>query len=138
MLDQNNHVTRLIDVFQTYEEDQISLFIVMEFMDSNLKSFMTGKSNLKFESLTEEQSFLIFYKSICGLKFLHSANILHRDIKPSNILIDKDLNVKICDFGLARTLPKSCVGRGSGNSNRIRNAIINANLYDHSNLPQLK
>jgi len=29
---------------------------------------------------------------------------MHRDIKPSNILFDEKLNVKICDFGLARSV----------------------------------
>ena len=41
---------------------------------------------------------------LCGLKFLHKANIVHRDIKPANILIDDSCRVVICDFGLARTL----------------------------------
>ena len=36
------------------------------------------------------------------MKFIHSANILHRDLKPSNILLNKDCDLKICDFGLAR------------------------------------
>ena len=31
---------------------------------------------------------------------------MHRDIKPANILVDDDLNVKICDFGLSRKDPK--------------------------------
>ena len=33
--------------------------------------------------------------------------MLHRDLKPENILIDKDRNVKLCDFGLARYYRKS-------------------------------
>ena len=41
-----------------------------------------------------------------SLKFLHEHNIMHRDLKPSNILLDYDLNVKICDFGLARLVPR--------------------------------
>lgn len=35
---------------------------------------------------------------------MHSARILHRDIKPANILINEDCGVRICDFGLARSL----------------------------------
>ncbi|XP_011653284.1 cold-responsive protein kinase 1 isoform X1 [Cucumis sativus] len=43
-----------------------------------------------------------------GLAFLHEEvqpHVIHRDIKASNILLDKDLNPKISDFGLARLLP---------------------------------
>ena len=47
----------------------------------------------------------IFYNMVVALNFLHSCNIIHRDLKPSNILIDEDLSVKICDFGLSRTMP---------------------------------
>ena len=41
---------------------------------------------------------------LCAIKFLHSANIIHRDLKPANLLIDSTCSVKICDFGLARSL----------------------------------
>lgn len=44
------------------------------------------------------------YNLICALKYMHSARILHRDIKPANILINEDCGVKVCDFGLARSL----------------------------------
>lgn len=39
---------------------------------------------------------------------MHSANVLHRDLKPSNILVNNHLQVKICDFGLARSLDLAC------------------------------
>lgn len=40
---------------------------------------------------------------LCAINYLHSANIIHRDIKPANILITDKCNIKICDFGLARS-----------------------------------
>ena len=46
------------------------------------------------------QSFI--YQILCGLKFIHSANVLHRDLKPGNLLVNADCELKICDFGLAR------------------------------------
>ena len=38
-----------------------------------------------------------------GMKYIHSANVLHRDLKPSNLLLNANCDLKICDFGLART-----------------------------------
>ena len=74
--------------------------------------------------LSEDNIKLVIYNLIRAIKFLHSANVMHRDIKPANILIDDLCNVKICDLGLARTLPESMVGKGSGNSKRIRDSLV--------------
>lgn len=38
-----------------------------------------------------------------GLKYVHTANVLHRDLKPANLLLTASCELKICDFGLART-----------------------------------
>lgn len=38
------------------------------------------------------------------MKYLHTANVIHRDLKPANVLVNEDCTVKICDFGLARSI----------------------------------
>lgn len=43
------------------------------------------------------------YQILRGLKYIHSANVLHRDLKPSNLLLNANCDLKIADFGLART-----------------------------------
>ena len=43
------------------------------------------------------------YQFLRGLKYVHSANVLHRDLKPSNLLLNANCDLKIGDFGLART-----------------------------------
>lgn len=44
------------------------------------------------------------YNLLCAVKYLHESNVLHRDIKPANILVNEDCTVKLCDFGLARSI----------------------------------
>ncbi|KAL2902672.1 Mitogen-activated protein kinase 2 [Bienertia sinuspersici] len=43
------------------------------------------------------------YQLVRGLKYVHSAKVLHRDLKPSNLLLNANCDLKIGDFGLART-----------------------------------
>jgi mitogen-activated protein kinase 15 len=40
------------------------------------------------------------------LLFMHSGQLLHRDMKPSNILLNSECQVKVADFGLARSLER--------------------------------
>lgn len=42
-----------------------------------------------------------------SLKYLHSGNAIHRDLKPSNVLVNSNCTVKLCDFGLVRSLASS-------------------------------
>ena len=44
----------------------------------------------------------IIWQILCGVDFLHSHRIVHRDLKPQNLLVTRDGNVKLTDFGLAR------------------------------------
>ena len=102
-----------------------SIFIVMEASETDLKSLIELGPKSGFN---EEHLKIIIYNSLCSLKFLHSCNVIHRDIKPANILINKNCQVMICDFGLARTMPESSIGKGSGNTKRVRDSIIKQQL----------
>lgn len=54
------------------------------------------------QPLTDSHYQSFIYQILCGLKYIHSADVLHRDLKPGNLLVNADCELKICDFGLAR------------------------------------
>lgn len=49
----------------------------------------------------------VCYQLLKSLHYMHTAELLHRDIKPSNLLLNSDCHVKLCDFGLCRSLAES-------------------------------
>ncbi|WZZ03855.1 hypothetical protein YC2023_089776 [Brassica napus] len=79
------------------------LLLVYEYLENNcLADALFGRSGLKLEWGTRHK---ICVGIARGLAFLHedsAVKIIHRDIKGTNVLLDKDLNSKISDFGLAR------------------------------------
>ena len=44
------------------------------------------------------------YNLLCAIKCLHESKVIHRDLKPANILVNEDCTVKLCDYGLARSI----------------------------------
>jgi len=82
------------------------LFLVMEYFPMDLISFLESQMGSK---ISDVEIINIVYQIMAGLNFIHKAGVIHRDIKPANILIDNNMNVKICDFGLAREIPTSRV-----------------------------
>jgi len=61
-------------------------------------------------ALKPEQSVYLSYQLLCAVSHLASAGLLHRDVKPANLLIDlKTCQLRLCDFGLARAVPKHAI-----------------------------
>jgi carbon catabolite-derepressing protein kinase len=50
---------------------------------------------------SEDIARFFIHQIIDAVEFMHDKNCVHRDLKPENLLLDKDLNVKIADFGLS-------------------------------------
>ena len=65
---------------------------------------------LKNNRLSEEEARKFFRQLITGIKYIHDQNICHRDIKPENLLLDKDMNIKISDFGLSAYIGEDAYG----------------------------
>ncbi|XP_022846613.1 LEAF RUST 10 DISEASE-RESISTANCE LOCUS RECEPTOR-LIKE PROTEIN KINASE-like 2.4 [Olea europaea var. sylvestris] len=83
--------------------------LIYEFMpNGSLEKFINHNSSIAERQLGWEKLFQIAVGIAHGIEYLHqgcNTRILHFDIKPHNILLDKDFNPKISDFGLARLCP---------------------------------
>eukprot|EP01080_Neovahlkampfia_damariscottae_P004704 gene4704-8288_t len=98
--DHHENVISLVDLIPPKDFDSFKdVYIVMDLMDGDFKSIIRGKNP---QPLDDGGVKYFLYQLLRGVKYVHSANVLHRDIKPSNILLNKEMDVKICDFGLSR------------------------------------
>lgn len=75
------------------------IYMVFEYVDHDLTGLM-DTPDVKF---TEAHVKTYVQQLLKGLWYCHGREVLHRDIKGSNLLIDNDGNLKIADFGLARS-----------------------------------
>lgn len=102
-------------------DDIDTLFIVMDHVETDLGKVIKSSSHCKLDKHHVRN---IIYNLLCALNFLTSANVIHRDIKPGNILMNKYCQVRICDFGLARTLPKSSADNAVLAPQALRRSIL--------------
>lgn len=72
-------------------------YLYEELMETDLAAIIRSG-----QPLTDAHFQSFIYQILCGLKYIHSANVLHRDLKPGNLLVNADCELKIADFGLAR------------------------------------
>jgi len=73
------------------------VYIVMDSMDTNLRRIIRSRQPLENIDIQ-----ILTYQMLKGLKYMHEAGLIHRDIKPSNVIVNADLHLKLCDFGLSR------------------------------------
>ena len=85
------------------------IFLVQEHFGKDIKTLIDDKKDLMID---EEHVKIITYNMLTAVNFLHQHNIVHRDIKPSNVLINSDCNIKLCDFGLSRTVGGEAFDQG--------------------------
>ncbi|XP_057477266.1 mitogen-activated protein kinase 6-like [Actinidia eriantha] len=95
----HENVIAIKDIIRPPKRDAFNdVYIVYELMDTDLHQII--RSN---QALTDDHCQYFLYQLLRGLKYVHSANVLHRDLKPSNLLLNANCDLKIGDFGLART-----------------------------------
>ncbi|WJX60282.1 Mitogen-activated protein kinase 4 [Trifolium repens] len=95
----HENIIAIKDIIRPPQTDSFNdVYIVYELMDTDLHQII--RSN---QPLNPDHCKYFMYQLLRGLKYVHSANVLHRDLKPSNLLLNENCDLKIGDFGLART-----------------------------------
>ncbi|ORY35019.1 mitogen-activated protein kinase [Naematelia encephala] len=94
----HENIISILDIILPPSYDEFTeVYLVQELMETDLHRV------IRSQELSDDHCQYFIYQAIRGLKALHSANVLHRDLKPSNLLLNANCDLKICDFGLARS-----------------------------------
>jgi uncharacterized RDD family membrane protein YckC/tRNA A-37 threonylcarbamoyl transferase component Bud32 len=111
------HIVTLYDFGQA---DGLFYFF-MEYVDGmNLRQLLNGKR------ISPDEALAIVPQICDALQFAHDRGIVHRDIKPENILLGKDGQVKIADFGVAKIVAGDAGDLGSGDTNASASPVTEA------------
>ena len=97
LLEHHPNVISLRDLNIVEANDE--LYIVMELMDSDLHKIIQSK-----QKLSHAHCQVLMKQILLGVNAMHKENVFHRDLKPGNILVGRDCQVRITDFGLARCM----------------------------------
>ncbi|BBG97572.1 MAP kinase 4 [Prunus dulcis] len=100
----HENVIAIKDIIRPPQKENFNdVYIVYELMDTDLHQIIRSNQPLNDDHCRINEMAILSVSVVKGLKYVHSANVLHRDLKPSNLLMNANCDLKIGDFGLART-----------------------------------
>ncbi|KAL3476839.1 kinase-like domain-containing protein [Aspergillus californicus] len=115
------HIIKLYTVIST----KTDIIMVLEYAERELFDYLVKRGRCN-----DAEARKFFQQIICAVEYCHRHKIVHRDLKPENLLIDRDKNVKIADFGLSNIMTDGNFLKTScGSPNYAAPEVISGKLY---------
>ncbi len=84
-----------------YLENKEANYIIMEYIEGEtLAEYIETTTG----PIPQKRTISLFLKILDAIDYAHNKNIIHRDIKPANFIVGKNNNIKILDFGIAKSI----------------------------------
>jgi serine/threonine protein kinase len=94
------HIVKII----FYKEDGDGAYIIMEYVEGiDLNKYIKTESG----PLPKEKAVDLMTQILTAFSYAHENTVIHRDIKPSNMLLAKNGQIKVIDFGIAKVLSEA-------------------------------
>ncbi|KAI8995496.1 mitogen activated protein kinase [Trametes punicea] len=101
----NENIISILDIIKPPSYDEFKeIYFIQELMQTDLHRV------IRTQQLTDDHCQYFIYQTLRALKTMHSADIVHRDLKPANLLLNANCDLKVCDFGLARSTRSTTPG----------------------------
>ncbi|KAG1826658.1 kinase-like domain-containing protein [Suillus fuscotomentosus] len=95
----SENIISILDIIKPPSLDAFKeVYLIQELMETDMHRV------IRTQDLSDDHAQYFIYQTLRALKALHSADVIHRDLKPSNLLLNANCDLKVCDFGLARSV----------------------------------
>ncbi|CAO3670236.1 unnamed protein product [Umbelopsis ramanniana] len=124
------HHPSIMALHDVIEDDESpELYLILEYMEGGeLFEYLVSEGRLP-----ESKARSYFQQIIYGVDYCHRHLICHRDLKPENLLLDRNLDIKIADFGMASLQPiGSLLETSCGSPHYASPEIVTGRPYDGS------
>ncbi|KAI0806170.1 mitogen activated protein kinase-like protein [Irpex lacteus] len=95
----SENIISILDIIKPRSIEEFKeVYLIQELMETDMHRV------IRTQDLSDDHAQYFIYQTLRALKALHSADVIHRDLKPSNLLLNANCDLKVCDFGLARSV----------------------------------